>query len=308
MSMGKCTLAVCVSVLFVVPGSAADKKMLGLVMPDVKVLAGVNIRGAASSPLGRFVLATVMQRSQQFQQATTDFGLDPHSFRELLVASNSAPQYDAGIALARGSFQPSNVISKAVAHGALTETYKDVTLVMDAKKALGLAFLGSNILITGDVASVKTAIDRSAMPWTVPAALSARITQLSTAEDAWVLSTVPAAKILPSSAAAAGASRGVSAQNILQNVQRLSGGVKFGKFATVSAQAQADTPQTAQLLGDTLKLMMNLLQAQAQQIAPESAQSLVVDPQGSTLNLSFHLTDAEFRKMYQMVAGRKAEH
>ena len=275
-------------------------------MPDVRVLGGINVRGAASSPLGRYVLMTMLHSNQQFQQASTDFGLDARSFRELLVASNTAPKYDAGLALARGSFQPSSVIAKAVGHGAVTQTYRDVTLVTDAKGALGLAFLGSNILITGDVASVKTAIDRATAPWTPPAALSARITQLSAAEDAWVLSTVPASKILPAGAASAGASRGFSTQNILQNVQRVSGGVKFGKFATVSAQAQADTPETAQLLANTVKLLMNLMQAQAQQIAPDSAQSLVVDPEGNMLSLSFHLTDAEFRKMYQMMAARTA--
>ncbi len=285
--------------------SAADKKLLSLVMPDVKVLGGVNVRGAAASPLGRYVLTTMMQRSQQLQQASTDFGLDAHSFRELLVASNSAPKYDAGIALARGSFHPPTVISKAVDRGAVTETYKDVTLVTDAKRAMGLAFLGSNVLITGDLASVKTAIDRASAPWRMPAALSARIAQLSAADDAWVVSTVSASKLLPPSAVRTGAGRGVSAQNILQNVQRVSGGVKFGKEATVNALAQADSPETAQLLANTLKLMVNLLQAQARQLAPESAQSLVVDPEGNVLNLSFHLTDPEFRKMYQMMAGNQ---
>jgi hypothetical protein len=168
---------------------------------------------------------------------------------------------------------------------------------------MGLAFLSSNLLITGDLASVKTAIDRASNPWSMPAPLSARIAQLSAADDAWVVSTVSANKLLPASAAAAGAARGVSPQNILQNVQRMSAGVKFGKLAMVSALVQADSPQTAELLGNTLKLMMNLLQAQAQQLAPDSAQSLVVEERGNLLNLSFHLTDPEFRKVYQLVTG-----
>jgi hypothetical protein len=295
-------------VLFAGTLSAADKKLLNLVMPDVKVLAGVNVRGAAASPLGRYVLALTMERNRQFQQASTDFGVDPHSLREILVASNSAPRYDMGIAIARGNFHPTTVIAKAVDRGAVTEAYRSATLVTDAKHTVGLAFLGSNLLITGDLASVKAAIDRAAAPWSMPAALSARIAQLSAADDAWVVSTVPASKLLPTSAVAAGASRGVSPQNILQNVERMSAGVKFGKLALVSALAQADSPETALLLGDTLKLVVNLLQAQARQLAPDSAQSLVVDPQGNLLNLSFHLTDTEFRKLYQMVAGApKAE-
>lgn len=297
------TLAVTTLALLAGTVSAADKKLLNLVMPDVKVLAGVNVRGAAASPLGRYVLTTMMERNRQFQQASADFGIDPKSLRELLVASNSAPKYDAGIALARGSFQPPAVIAKAIDHGAVTEMYKDVTLVTDAKHTMGLAFLGSNLLITGDLASVKAALDRAQAPWTMPAPLAARIAQLSAADDAWVVSTVPASTLLPASAISTRASRGVSAQNILQNVQRMSGGVKFGRLALVNALAQADSPETAELLGNTLKLVMNLLQAQARQLAPESAQSLVVDPRGSILNLSFHLTDPEFRKMYQLVAG-----
>ncbi|HWC95986.1 MAG TPA: hypothetical protein VG456_04535 [Candidatus Sulfopaludibacter sp.] len=291
-----CTRPIATLVLLAATASAADKRLLNLVMPDVKVLAGVNVRGAAGSPLGRYVLGLVMERNQQFQQASKDFGVDPRSVREFLVASNSAPKYDTGIALARGSFHPSDVIAKAVDHGAVTETYKTVTIITDAKSALGLAFLNANILITGDMAGVKAAIDRAPAPWSMPAPLSARIAQLSAAEDAWLLSTVPASNLMPAKSAG-------SAQNVLQNVQRLSAGVKFGKVATVSALAQADTAETAQLLGNTLKLMMNLISAQTKQLAPESAQSLVVDPQGNQLNLSFHLTDAEFRKLYQMVAG-----
>ena len=119
-----------------------------------------------------------------------------------------------------------------------------------------------------------------------------------------MLTTVPASNLMPNNTPKqAGGRAMISAQNILENVQRMSAGVKFGKTAAVNALAQADTPETAQLLGNTIKLMMNLLQAQTKQITPETAQSLVVDPQGNLLNLSFQITDAEFRKLYQMMAG-----
>lgn len=299
------TLTFALLVFFAGTLSATDKRLLNLVMPDVKVLAGVNVRGAAASPLGRYVLTLVMQRNPQFQQASTDFGVDPRSVREFLVASNSAPKYDAGIALARGSFHPATVIAKAEEHGAVTESYQGVTVVTDAKQSMGLAFVGSGILITGDLAGVKGAIDRMQKPWVMPAQLSERIAQLSAADDAWMVSTVPASKLVPPAAAAVSA-RGISAQNVLQNVQRMSAGVKFGKLAMVNARAQADTPETAQLLGNTLKLAMNLLQAQTNQLAPDSAQSLVVDPQGNLLNVSFHLTEPEFRRLYRMVSGAAA--
>ena len=283
--------------------SGADKKLLSLVMPDVTVLAGINVRGATASPLGQFVFTAMVQRNQQLQQASVDFGLDPQSFREVLVASNSAPKYDAGIALARGSFDPHAVIARAADHGALTEKYKGVTLVSDEKQTLGLAFLGSGILLTGDLKSVKAALGRAGKPWIPPAALAAQVAQLSASEDAWVVSTVPVSKLLPASASSAGAGRGVSPQNLLQSVERLSAGVKFGTLATVTAVAQVDTPETAQLLANTLRLMVNLMQAQARQLAPDSAQSLVVEPRDNLVNISFHVTDAEFRKMYQMMAG-----
>jgi hypothetical protein len=293
--------------LFAATVSAADKRLLNLVMPDVKVLAGVNVRGAAGSPLGRYVLGAILAQ-ERFKQATADYGVDPRSVREFLVASNSAPKYDTGIAMARGSFHPNDVIAKAVDRGAVTEKYKDITIITDAAKTAGLAFLNSNILITGDFAGVKSAIDREPSPWSMPAPISTQIAKLSASEDAWVLSTVPASNLLPSTTPkAAAGGMNISAANILQNVQRMSAGVKFGKVATVSALAQADTPETAQLLGNTLKLMMNLLQAQTKQLAPESAQSLAVDPKGNQLNLSFHVTDAEFRKLYQMLTATKAE-
>jgi len=37
--------------------SAADPQLLNLVMPDVKVMADINVEQAKTSPFGQFVLA-----------------------------------------------------------------------------------------------------------------------------------------------------------------------------------------------------------------------------------------------------------
>ena len=41
----------------VIAANAADTQLLSMVMPDAKVVAGVNVDSAKASPFGRYVLA-----------------------------------------------------------------------------------------------------------------------------------------------------------------------------------------------------------------------------------------------------------
>src|SRR3954466_4729672 len=84
--------------------SAADPQLLNLVMPDAKVLAGVNVEQAKGTQFGQFILNQLQTHDSDMQKLVTLTGFDPRrDVRELLVASDGAPQTKVGLALATGN-------------------------------------------------------------------------------------------------------------------------------------------------------------------------------------------------------------
>jgi hypothetical protein len=287
---------------------AADPRLLNLVMPDATVLAGVNVDQAKASPFGQYVLTTLLQsQAQQLQQMATLTGFDPRQdLHELLLASTGAPGSKTGLALALGAFDPAKIAAAAQSAGAVVETYGGVSVIEDPKHQNGFALLDSTLVVAGDLANVKAAIDRRSGGPTIPVALAAQVNQLSSAQDAWAISTVPPASLKPT--AAAPPAGGANMQNALQMIQSASGGVKFGSVVVLTGQAQAATPQDASTLGDVVKLFVSMAQLQAAK-HPEAAglaQSLTVTTQGSTVKITLSLPEDQLQQLVKpQAAARK---
>src|ERR1035438_8027214 len=77
----------------VLAAHAADSQLLGLVMPDAKVLAGVNVDQAKGSPFGLYLLTQMQSDNTALLQALIALsGFDPtRDVHELLAATNGAP-------------------------------------------------------------------------------------------------------------------------------------------------------------------------------------------------------------------------
>src|SRR5437870_5528864 len=158
------------------PARAADQQLLNLLMPDAKVVAGVNVDQAKTSPFGQYVLLQMQSQDQHMRELATQTGFDPtRDVHELLVASSGAPGKETGMALARGNFNIAGVTGAAAQQGAFTETYGGATIVEDPKRTIGIAFLSSSLAVAGDLANVKAAIDRQASPSILPATLLTQI-------------------------------------------------------------------------------------------------------------------------------------
>src|SRR5215467_11736565 len=98
--------------------SAADPQLLNLVMPDAKVLAGVNVEQAKGTQFGQYVLNQLQTHDTEMQKLIAATGFDPRrDVREVLVASDGAPQSKRGLALARGNFDIAKITATATAHG-----------------------------------------------------------------------------------------------------------------------------------------------------------------------------------------------
>src|ERR1017187_2703982 len=202
--------------------SAADPQLLNLVMPDAKVLAGVNVEQAKGTQFGQYVLNQLQTHDAQMQQLVALTSFDPRrDVSELLVASDGVAGSKTGLALARGSFDIAKITAAATIAGAATEVYNGFTILKDPKDQLaGIAFLDATRVAAGDIASVKGAIDRLNTRQALPVAVTLKVNPWSLSQDAWGITTVPPDSLVP-----AGQGTQNPMFNVGKSVQAAAGGV-----------------------------------------------------------------------------------
>ena len=279
--------------------SAADPILLNLVMPDAKVIAGVNVEQAKGTQFGQFVLNQLQTHDSDLQKLVTLTGFDPRrDVRELLVASNGTAE-KTGLALARGNFDVSKITALATIKGVISQNYNGTNVLIEPqKKETGLAFLDATTVVAGDIANVKGAIDRLKTPQPLPAAISVKVNQWSTSQDAWGLTTVPPASLAPPMKEG---TQPNPIMNAAQNVQSAAGGVKFGANVVFSGEAVADTAQNANTLADVFRLLVNLAQMQAGQdaTAQQLIKSVAISTNGNLVKVMASLPQDVFQSMLQ---------
>jgi hypothetical protein len=291
----------------VIAANAADSQLLSMVMPDAKVVAGVNVDSAKASPFGRYVLAQLQTNNTDLQQLIAFTGFDPtRDVDEVLVATPSGVGGKAnGLVLARGTFDPT-LAALAATKGALTEIYNGVTLIESPDQQAGIAFISTARVAAGDIASVKAAIDRQGSAPSLPSDVLTQVSKWSGAEDAWVVTTVPLAGLAPAGTTTTGTSGGGPMANpmagVMQQVQQMAGGVKFGASVVGTAAIQADNAADATQLGNTLQFFVNLMQMQSQKNPQMAnlAQAFSINATGTTVNVTITLPEAQFQQLFQM--------
>jgi hypothetical protein len=278
--------------------SAADPQLLNLVIPDAKVLAGVNVEQAKGTQFGQYVLNQLQTHDAQMQQLVALTGFDPRrDVSELLLSSDGVAGSKTGLALARGTFDVAKITAAATVAGAATEVYNGFTILEDPKnKEAGIVFLDATKVAAGDVPSVKGAIDRLKTPQPLPAAVTVKVNQWSLSQDAWGITTVPPDSLVP-----AGQGTQNPMFNVGKSVQAAAGGVKFGALVVFSGEAQCDTAENAKTLGDMIQLLINMAQMQAN-LDPTAAaliKSVTVTASGNLMKIQASLPEDVFQQLLQ---------
>lgn len=292
----------------VLTARAADFQLLSMVMPDAKVVVGVNVDSAKASPFGLYVLTQMQSNNTDLQQLIALTGFDPtRDVHEVLAATTSTTgtKTPNGLVLARGNFDIDKITKVATEKGATVETYNKATLIEDPQKMVGIAFIDSTLVAAGDIANLKAAIDRPGMGQSLPSAVLTQVGQWSGNQDAWIVTTVPLAALAPAAQPAAGANTNPMANpmaGVMQQIQQMSGGVKFGNSVVGTAAIQADTAANATQLANTLQFFVNLIQMQSQKDAQLAslAQGFTVNATGTTVNVGITLPEAQFQQLLQM--------
>lgn len=295
-----------------VSATAADPSLMNLVMPDSKIVAGLQVTQAKNSPFGSWVLSRMQFDDPDFLKFIEATGFDPRrDVREVLIASN-ALKYDPSnwLVLAKGSFDALRIAEAARSHGARTVRYQgyDIltiatseTSASDPKPAsAAVAFVEPGTAIMGEITAVQAAIDRRKAHAGVPPALATKIRQISAGNDFWFTTLVPLSEF-----AAAMPDPNLSSAmkgNLLGAVQQASGGLKFGQTIHLNAEAITRSPKDASALVDVVKFIAGLIQTNRQKDDTAAQVSTLLDAlqtsaAGNVMTMSLAIPEGTLEQM-----------
>ena len=292
---------------------AADQQLVNMVMPEAKVVAGINVTSARNSPFGTFLLRHASANNTDLQKFVEMTGFNPQTdLDEILVASPGAPAAPAegagltaqgklaagphvrGLILARGTFNVDKISGLAKTHGRQTmQNYNGAILISDPNNpvASAMAFVGTNIAVAGDLASVKAAIDRRTQANSLDPQLTTKVNALSNSQDAWAVSIAPLSSI-NAGPATDPTLQGALNGDIFKKITQTSGGIKFGSQIQVQTEMVAMDEKNATALGDVVRFLVGMVTMNAGngKGAPPAIvsllQSLSIQTQGNVVNLT----------------------
>jgi hypothetical protein len=290
---------------------AADPQLMSMVMPDAKVLAGVNAGSTRMSPLGQFILAKVATLGVGPQKFIAATGFDPlQDASELLAATTGDPSRRGGLLLVRGNFNVAKIVAAVSANltNVQVQSYNGATLLSATNPKTNvvqaLALIGNSVAVAGDLATVEDALNRNGAPIAIDPALSAQVSQLSSNEDEWLVSSVSVASLFPYLGASSASA--LQALLILRNIQSFSGGMNFAANVQLTAQALTSDAQNATALAAVLKLGVTFAStlggnnAQLEELT-QFLQTLQVTASGSAVNLSLAIPENQVEALLNQV-------
>jgi hypothetical protein len=252
--------------------AAADASLLGLVMPDAKVVTGIEVSQSQASPFGQYVLSQI-QLGANFDKLAAAIGFDPRRDLQEIIAAAADVQapnqgsQQSGLVLGRGAFQPGKISAVASLAGGTVTMYKNFEILGNAGgggKNSGVVFLDNSTVATGDIASLKAVIDRRISGAVFSGSLAQKAFDASNANDAWFATATPSTFLagkLPGVSPGGANGGGLNPLMLLQSVIATSGGVKFANSGvTASVEAVTNTSQDAQALADVLRFATSMVQ------------------------------------------------
>jgi hypothetical protein len=301
----------CASALFTTLAAAAtDAKLVSLLDPQTRVIAGLNGTAVKASPFGQYLLS--QSAKADLSHFITSTGFDPRTnLQQVLFGSAGDANNSQRVLLVKGTFAPSQVLAYAVKKGATANSYRGINVAEfpasqgkngKPHPARWLAFLSSTRAAFGTPEFVQHAIDRYVDNTAADAGIASRIAAASGKYDAWYVSTVPGAEVALSLPQSSNELTGLAA-NALQAVQSEMVGVKFTQGASVQGQAVTASDQEALSLADRIRYMASVAETQATQKQKPTLASLIqkvsVATQGVNVIWSVQVPESQLETLAQ---------
>lgn len=287
---------------------AADPALLRLVMPDAKVIAGIQVDQSKNSVFGQYVLSHMQVNDHSLNKFIEETGFDPRrDVSEIVIASNwtSTNPQSRWLVLAKGVFDVHKIQSAAQTNGATITGYKGVDVYafpgQGAQQAdNGIAFFDTASAAVGDLPSVKSAIDRQTSHAADSSQLITKVGMVSAKNDFWFVTLVPLSEFagnMPDPNLS-----GAMRTNMLTAVNQASGGIRFGDTVTLSAEAITRSDKDAQALVDVVKFVVGMLSMNRQNNATAGQVASLLDAldcktAGNVMTLSLAIPERQLEQM-----------
>jgi hypothetical protein len=246
--------------------AAADPGLLRLVMPDAKVIAGLQVRETKNSAFGQYVLSHMQVEDAGFKKFIAQTGFDPRrDVTEIVMASNweQATPQNRWLVAARGSFNIPQIVGAAKANGGTVTDFHGASILTYSEPGKpevesGIAFFDGSNAVMGDLDSVKAAIQRKQSNTAASGDLLAKVQEVSAKNDFWFVTVVPISEFAGAmpNPNLSGAMKG----DLLAAIHQASGGIRFGDTVTISGEAVTRSPKDAQALSDVFRFLASLIQ------------------------------------------------
>jgi len=289
---------------------AADPGLLRLVMPDAKVIAGLQVDRTRDSLFGQFVLSHMQLNDESFKKLMAETGFDPRrDLTEVVIASSwetSLPQ-SRWLVMAKGTFDLQKIQTTAQSNGVSATNFQGTAIYSfpgnktpDSDNAI--TFLDASSAVMGDMTSVRAALARHSTSAPAPSDLVKKVGDISAKNDFWFITLVPLSQFSDAmpSANLSGAMQG----NLLNGINQASGGIRFGDTVTISAEAVTRSDKDAQALVDVVKFVVNMLQLNRQDNAVSGQVSSLLDnldtkTTGNVMSMSLAIPEQQLEQLFQ---------
>jgi len=289
---------------------AADPRLVGLLMPDAKVVVGLQVADSQNTPFGQFLLKQIPANAglDNFVSAT---GFDPRAdLAEIAAASTGDNRW---LIAGRGAFQSTRIAGLAEIAGAAVTQYRGVNLITGGAGAAtnGLAFLDASTVLMGDVTLIKSALDRRASGVVFNSALAVKAQQVSGSNQGWAATLSSPSDIVPGLSGVGAAS--TPQANLLQAVTGVSVGLQLGAAnVTLNGEALTRSDKDAQALVDVVHFLMSM--AQANRAAnPQGANAATladvasVTAKGSSMLLTVTVPEQQLEQLFPAPGGPRPQ-
>ena len=303
--------------------AAVDPGLLRLVMPDAKVIAGLQVRATKNSLFGQYVLSHMQIEDAAFKKFIAQTGFDPRrDVTEILLASNweqSTPQ-SRWLVAARGSFNLPQITAGAKTYGGTVTdfqgvgilTYSEEIKTQDAPPEVqsGIAFFDSSSAVMGDLASVKAAIQRKQNGAAPTGDLLGKVRDLSAKNDFWFVTTVPISEFAGAmpNPNLSGAMKG----DLLAAIHQASGGIRFGDTVTISGEAITRSDKDAQALMDVFRFLASLIQLNTENNKVAGQVSTLLDTMdlktaGNVMTMSLAIPEQQLEQLLNTMHQERSQ-
>jgi len=289
---------------------AADSALLNLVMPEARMVMGIDVERARDSFLGRKLLEQMDSHNGEFAKFVAMTGFDPRrDLREVIVATPDVnTKNPPALILVRGVFDTGRINGFLKTAGvAAAENLGGVDFYTQAnsKEDMGFALIDGSLAIAGPKEVVRAALRRrTGTGSALTASTYSKVQSLSRGNDIWAVTSIPVAELSSAMPGGNAGTGGMMGGDAFKGIEQAAMGIKFGNEAMeLTAETVSKTEKDATGIADVVRFLSTMVQMNREK--PEvkafatalDAMKLTTDAKTTTLTISLPM--AEMEKMFK---------